>query len=125
MSSILVIDDEVAILKFFGEILEEGGYAVHTASSGLEGLKILREVPVDLVVLDLSMPEPDGFELLTSIRASLPGLRIIVVSGFMEGALLEAARVLGATAALSKVDAPRLLLQTVRNILQGSRLGES
>ncbi len=122
MSSILVIDDEASILRLFRKILEEGGYKVSVASSGREGLKIMREVPVDLVVLDLSMPEPDGFELLKSIRAALPGLRILVVSGYLDGALLNAARLLGATATLAKNDAPKLLLPTVRSILEGLRM---
>ena len=119
MPTILVVDDDPQILALFAEILGKGGYSVRLTSCGRDALQLLREEPVDLVVLDLSMPEPDGFELLKTLRASLPGLRIVVVSGYLQGALLEAARMLGATATLSKSDAPASLLQTVRGILRG------
>ena len=116
--TIRVVDDDRQILRLFVAILEEGGYRVQSASSGEDALKVLREVPIDLMVLDLSMPEPDGFDLLKRLRASTPGLRIVVVSGYLQGALLKAAEFLGATASLNKTDAPRLLLQTVQGILQ-------
>ncbi len=118
MSTILVIDDDLAILKLFGTILEDGGYSVQLSHSGGDAKKLLRQTPIDLVVLDLNMPEPDGFDLLKELRASMPGLRIVVVSGYLDGALLKAAEWLGATAALSKSDAPGMLVKTVKDILQ-------
>ncbi len=118
MSTILVIDDDLAILKLFGTILEDGGYSVKLSHSSGDAKKLLRQTPIDLVVLDLNMPEPDGFDLLKELRASMPGLRIVVVSGYLDGALLKAAEWLGATAALSKSDAPRMLVKTVKDILQ-------
>ena len=74
--------------------------------------------PVDLLVLDLSMPEPDGFEVLKTLRAKRPGWRSLVISGFLGGALLEASELLGATASLSKTQAPKLLLKTVNDLLR-------
>lgn len=115
---VLVVDDDPQILKLFVQILERGGYSVVPVSSGEYVMKTLQEVPIDVVVLDLSMPEPDGFDLLKQLRACMPGLRIVVVSGYLQGALLKAAELLGATATISKTDAPRRLLPTVREILQ-------
>jgi len=116
---ILVVDDDPQVLKLFTRILTRDGYEVHTVESGKQSLELLNKGErFDLMVLDLSMPAPDGFEVLKEVRAGQPGLRILVVSGFMGGALLTAAEILGATATLTKSDAPRLLLQMVNQLIQ-------
>jgi CheY-like chemotaxis protein len=116
---ILVIDDDPQTLKLFARILTRGGYEVHTVESGQECLGLLDAAePFDLLVLDLSMPAPDGFEVLKEVRAQHPGLRTLVVSGFMGGALLTASELLGATATLNKAEAPGLLLRLVNHLLQ-------
>ncbi len=114
---ILVVDDDPQVLRLFAKILTNGGYVVRTESSGKTALESLEASPVDLVVLDLSMPAPDGFEILKALRKQRPGLRILVTSGFMGGALLEAAELLGATGTINKGDATRLLLQKVNLLL--------
>jgi CheY-like chemotaxis protein len=119
MARILVVDDDPQILKLFSWILTEGGYTVVAESSGKSALQALEGAgPVDLMVLDLSMPEPDGFEILKAMRAKRPGLRILVTSGFLGGALLKASEMLGATASLDKTSAPSMLLETVNNLLR-------
>jgi CheY-like chemotaxis protein len=116
---ILVVDDDPQALKLLSRILARGGYEVHTAESGRRGLDLLETAePFDLLVLDLNMPAPDGFDVLKQVRATQPGLRTLVISGFMGGALLAAAELLGATATLNKADAPRLLLSLVGQLLQ-------
>jgi len=116
---ILVVDHGPQVVRLFSEILTTGGYVVRAAKSSKKATEILAaSEPVDLVVLDLSMPPPDGFEILKALHSQRPGLRILVVSGFLGGALLEAAELLGATASLNKADAPRLLLPTVERLLQ-------
>ena len=115
---ILIADDEPEVRNLFTRLLCRGGYAVTHVGGGGAALTILDEKQVDLLVLDLSMPQPDGFELLKLLRWKRPELRILVVSSYMEGALLKAAEILGATAAMSKADAPKLLLPTVNGLLQ-------
>jgi len=114
---ILVADDDPQILKLFTRLLHQGGYSVTAVNSGADAMKILQGESVDLFILDLSMPEPDGFELLRSLREQKPGLRILVISGYMQGALLKASEMLGAAASLSKDDAPKLLVKTVDHLL--------
>lgn len=116
--TILVVDDDPSILRLFEAILRRGGYSVIGTDSGRKALEILQGQTVNLVVLDISMPEPDGFEVLKTIRASAPGLRIMAVSGFMGGALLDAAKCLGASATLNKTDAPTQLLRRVNQLLK-------
>jgi two-component system nitrogen regulation response regulator NtrX len=65
-ASILVVDDEEAIVSSLGSILQDEGYEVAVAKSGVEALKIYTVDPPDLMLLDIWMPEMDGLE--TSCR---------------------------------------------------------
>jgi CheY-like chemotaxis protein len=115
---VLVVDDDPQVLKLFVTILEKGGYAVLSTDSGGDVMQLLRREALDLVVLDLNMPPPDGFELLKQLRSSMPGLRILVTSGYLGGALLKAAELLGATATLPKADAPGNLIDLARYLVR-------
>lgn len=118
-ASVLVVDDDPQVLKLFSKILTRGGYSVRTENSGVRAIEALDEAaPVDLLVLDLSMPERDGFEILRVLHKERPGLRVLVTSGAMGGVLLKASKFLGATAVLTKTDAPKMLLETVNRLLQ-------
>ena len=118
-SRILVVDDNPQILKLYSKILTKGGHSVTVEESGKEAIKILdNEESFDLLVLDLCMPQPDGFEVLEQIRARHPGLRTLITSGFMDGALLQASEALGATATLNKKDSPEQLLEKVNLLLR-------
>ncbi len=66
--TILIVDDEARIRDFVRMNLELEHYNVLEASNGLEALDVLREHLPDLVVLDVMMPEMDGFETLKAIR---------------------------------------------------------
>jgi len=78
---------------------------------------LMDEATPDLLIIDLNMPEPDGFDLLRIEHARFPYLRIIVISGYLEGALLEAAKIFGAVATLQKPVSPTDLVNEVREVL--------
>ena len=80
---------------------------------------MIQRVHFDVIILDLNMPEMDGFELLKFARSEVPDLKIIVVSGFMQGVLLNAAKLFGAVATMDKPVRNDLLLSTVRSVLAG------
>ena len=85
--TILVVDDEEWVLELAREFLERSGFDVVTADGGRAALEILRGdggKTIDAVVLDLTMPDMDGRETFLEIRALLPGLPVIVASGFGE-----------------------------------------
>jgi DNA-binding response OmpR family regulator len=67
MKRLLIVDDEKNILKLYEKEFEEEGYDVLTASSGLEALQKLSSTPVDLVILDIRMPDLNGLETLKRI----------------------------------------------------------
>jgi NtrC-family two-component system response regulator AlgB len=115
---VLVIDDDPQIVKLFRAILEKGGYSVVCVLSGANLSDVLEASEFDLLVLDLNMPEPNGFELLKKSRVLLPGVPVLVISGYLHGRLLPAAKLLGATVTLGKIEAPTRLLETVNQLLQ-------
>ena len=115
---ILIADDTPQILKLFKRLLSKEGYSVTAVASGADALKIIDAEPVDLLILDLEMPPPDGFELLRILREAHPGLRILAISGYLQGAMLKPSEFLGATATLNKVDASTSLVKTVKRLLE-------
>ena len=117
--SILVVDDDPQVRKLFDQVLNKAGYSVYGACNGLEAKALIQRVHFDVIILDLNMPEMDGFEVLTFARSEVPDLKIIVVSGFMQGTMLKAAKLFGAIDTLDKPIRNDLLLSTVRSVLAG------
>jgi CheY-like chemotaxis protein len=115
--SILVVDDNSQVLGFFKRVLENYGYSVTALSSGTEALSVVQTGAFDLMILDLSMPEVDGFEVLKSVRSRVPDLKVLVVSGLMDGSLQSATELYGAACALGKPVRPKLLLEAVHRLL--------
>lgn len=66
---ILIVDDIPANLEIVGSILENHGYDVYAADSGQTALELLEHVAIDLVLLDIMMPDLDGFETCSKIRS--------------------------------------------------------
>lgn len=81
---ILVIDDEKAIRWSLGEALKNQGYEVVDAEKGKEGIKLFREEPADLVILDLKLPDTDGIHVLRKLREEDPELPVIMMTAYGE-----------------------------------------
>jgi len=82
MSKILVVDDDVHILKLYKVELEEEGYDVVTASTGKEAMEIFEKEKPDLVTLDILMPDIDGISLLRRMKEMRPRLPIIMSTAY-------------------------------------------
>ncbi|HWC50031.1 MAG TPA: sigma-54 dependent transcriptional regulator [Nitrospira sp.] len=80
-ASILVVDDEEAIVSSLSSILQDEGYEVSVAKSGAEALKTYMADPPDLMLLDIWMPDMDGLETLRRIREVVPNAQVMVMSG--------------------------------------------
>ena len=115
--TILVVDDDPQLRTVCRTALEEEGYSVREATNGKEAVAVLELEPVDLVALDLSMPDMDGFEFLRIVRVRSPKPKIIAMSGFMGGTMLPTAKLFGAVATISKPFSPESLLSMVREAL--------
>lgn len=80
MFNILVVDDDKNIRKLIQAVLEAEKYKVFTAGDGIEALDVLEKNFIDLVVLDVMMPNMDGYEFTECIRKSNNNLPILMVS---------------------------------------------
>lgn len=78
---VLIVDDERAILRAYGRVMESRGCRVETASGGEEGLAILRRVDIDVIVSDLTMPGMSGIDFLRAARAHDPDVPVILMTG--------------------------------------------
>ena len=86
MSSLVVlcVDDELNVLKSLKRTLRSAKYEVHTANSGLDGLEILSQHPVDIVISDMRMPEMDGAEFLTRVAENYPNTIRLLLTGYSD-----------------------------------------
>jgi DNA-binding NtrC family response regulator len=78
--TILTIDDDESLRRVVEYNLREDGYQVMTAADGRTGLQRFQEAAVDLVLTDVRMPEMDGLEMLTQLKAMQPDLPVIVLT---------------------------------------------
>jgi len=123
---ILVVDDEPEAVELLEFNLKQAGYAVISAADGAEALQKARAQTPDLIVLDVMLPEMDGFEVCKLLRlepatARLPILMLTAKAAEVDRILgLE----LGADDYLTKPFSPRELLLRIKNILARGRAGE-
>jgi len=80
-ATILVVDDEPELCRALGKLLARNGYEVHTAGNGEEGLAVLREREIHLVLSDLQMPRMGGVELLKASRVISPHTEFVIITG--------------------------------------------
>lgn len=78
---ILVIDDDPSLRKTLTDILRIKGYETLSATGGEEGLAVMQESSVNLVLLDLGLPDIPGLEVLTRIKTDFPGAETIIMTG--------------------------------------------
>lgn len=117
MSCILIIDDEKGIREVLQDILEDEGYAVLTAEDGLEGLALLRQNIVDLVILDVWLPKMGGIEVLQSIKSDFRDTEVIIISGHANIDMAVKAIKIGAFDMMEKPLSMEKVLTQVRNAL--------
>ncbi|HEX4269410.1 MAG TPA: response regulator [Steroidobacteraceae bacterium] len=115
--TILVVDDGALVRVYYRSILQEAGFRVEEALNGLEALETLLATEVDLLVVDINMPQMDGLTFLRTLRekdgpiASIPAL---VTSTEAAAADFAAARAVGANYYLVKPVEPAQLVEFAR-----------
>ncbi|HEY6261271.1 MAG TPA: response regulator [Nitrospiraceae bacterium] len=116
MPSILIIDDDESLRDGLRRTLHKEGYTIMEASDGGRALKQLESQPVDLILLDMFMPDKDGLETIGALRRTHPGIRVIAMSGGgFKGKIdvLDVAKMLGARRTLTKPFTREQLLEVV------------
>ncbi|MBV8085360.1 MAG: response regulator [Chloroflexi bacterium] len=118
MTSVLVVDDEPAIVQFIGGALEDEGYAVTTAGDGQEAVEAATRDKPDLIVLDMALPRLDGQGVAAEIRRLYGDLPIVVITA--DGRAEEKAARAGAIGYLHKpFDLDRLIMMVQEQVRPG------
>jgi two-component system nitrogen regulation response regulator NtrX len=117
MSSILIIDDEPGIRTVLRDVLEDEGYTVLAAEDGAQGLAELAASSVDLVFLDVWLPNMGGIEVLKRIREQYPDMEVIMISGHANISLAVQATKMGAFDFLEKPLSLDRTMTVVRNAI--------
>lgn len=103
---VMIVDDDPVLRMVAGEILRQNGFEVFEAEDGEVAIRDLESLTVDLVVVDMLMPNKEGIETIREIKARWPRLRLVAISGGGKGLnteyLLHVAKTFGADAVYQK-----------------------
>ena len=131
MSTVLVVDDDLQFLNALEHMLVAEGYRVLRAATGQQAIDVLEKKhnEIDLIIVDLALPDTNGFELIGAISRRTSPIRVIATSCVFKDPYLEMAGTLGAHAAIRKSPEGTPLpesqwLETVRRLI-GSASTES
>ena len=102
MNTVLIIDDEEGIRDVLSQILEDEGYRVFAAEDGIDGLQIASSNRIDLVFLDVWLPNMGGIDVLKELKNARPDVEVVVISGHANIDLAVRAVKLGAYDFLEK-----------------------
>ena len=120
---VLLIDDHALVRKGIEELLQSRGVqVVASVGSGEEGVRRARELPADLILLDVKMPGMNGIETLKALRASGVGAPVVMLTMSREDADLSAALRAGAQGYLLKDIEPEDLVPALEAALQGNNV---
>jgi DNA-binding response OmpR family regulator len=116
-TKILVIDDDTAVTDLLSVLLRSQGFDVTATNSSSDGLGYIRENEPDLIVLDLMMPEIDGWEVCRSVR-TFSQVPIIVLSALNDPSMVASVLDAGADDYLTKPTPSRVLVAHINRLLK-------
>ncbi len=125
MARILVVDDEDGVVSAYEAVLRYEGYAVITASTSSEALQLLERWRPDLVLLDIRLGNrdpADGLDVLRQMRARVPGVKVVMVSAYLDRATRDRAVEAGALACWTKPITLMALVERTREVFANSRV---
>jgi len=123
MIRIAIVDDHamarIGLRQFFSE--QPDFAVVAEAASGREAVDIVRNAEVDVIVLDISMPDQSGVDALAAIKARAPELPVLILSGFAETHYATTLLRLGASGYLNKDCDPEEIVKAIRTVARGRK----
>jgi DNA-binding response OmpR family regulator len=122
MPAILIVDDEPNIVMSLEFLMRKNGYQVGIARNGTEALAAIDQTPYDLVLLDVMMPDVDGYQVCRAIRqnAARAAAKVVFLSAKSQPADVEQGYAAGADLYISKPFSTRQLMEKVRELLAGN-----
>jgi len=121
-TKIIVIDDDSAVTDLLSVLLRSHGFDVHATNNSVDGLNMIREEKFDLVILDLMMPEMDGWEICKEVR-SFSEVPIIVLSALNDPSMVASVLDSGADDYLTKPTPSRILVAHINRITKRNETG--
>ncbi len=123
MINVLIVDDHAVVREGLKQIFlgTSDVLVVAEASSGREAMEAVKTHEVDVMLLDISMPERSGFEVLRELKVAQPHLPVVMLSVHTEDQYAISALKAGACGYLSKQAAPKELVRAVRKVASGGR----
>jgi two-component system nitrogen regulation response regulator NtrX len=122
MAKILIVDDEKNIIKTVSAILQDEDHIVYAAGSGEEAQAFLRKNDVDLIILDVWLPDIDGVEILERVKKTSPDVAVLMISGHGSIDMAVKATKMGAFDFLEKPPSMERIITAVNNALEQIRL---
>jgi CheY-like chemotaxis protein len=118
-SVILVIEDVLSTTQFISAVLAADPFQIVTATDGRKGQQLVAELLPDLILLDLALPEVDGFDVLDSIRANpaTAATPVVIITAHGDSSTAAEARDRGADAFISKPFRPAELRRAISRFL--------
>ncbi len=120
--NILIVDDEKKICGILSEILKDEGYSVRVANNGKDAQKVIKDDNVDLVLLDLKLPDTNGMTLLQEFKKAKADISIVMISAFGTISKAVEATKLGADDFIEKPLETTRVLTTIKNAIEKREL---
>lgn len=114
-TKIIVIDDDTAVTDLLAVILRTHGFDVRVTNNSTDGMNLIRDEKFDLVILDLMMPEMDGWEICKEVR-SFSQVPIIVLSALNDPSMVASVLDAGADDYLTKPTPSRILVAHINRL---------
>ena len=122
MAKILIVDDEINIIKTLSSILTDEEHIVYSSKNGEEAREFLRTNDVDMAILDVWLPDVDGIDLLEQIKSLYPDTAVIMISGHGSIDIAVESTKLGAYDFIQKPLSMERVITSVNNALEHMRL---
>jgi two-component system, NtrC family, response regulator HydG len=120
---ILLVDDNEEFLDSTKDVLEDEGYKIFTATKGEDAIRLVRERPFKVILMDIKMPGLSGVETFIEMKKSNPDVRVIMVTAYSVESLMRQALKEGAYAVLKKPLNMSMLLNEIGIIIKSERGG--
>ena len=117
MARILVVDDEKNIRITLSEFLKDGGHEVATAEDAFVALEILKQQEIELIICDIMLPRIKGTDLLFTIRAVYPQIKLILITGQPSEETQKIGESAGAMAYLPKPVSKERIFEVINEVL--------
>ncbi len=120
--SVLIVDDEPLVRKTIRKSLKREGFSCYEAENAATAIQALKELPTEIVLLDIKMPGKSGKDLLPEINASYPETSVIMATAIVEPAIIVECLKNGAADYITKPFQPKQILEAIRTVLAKKKL---